>query len=167
PEETGCLDGLFEFCVGGLGVILGGTMFLEDLSGNNVDALIGALGGENGGDKEFERVGVVQFAMRIRVGFFQAGDDLFNASGFGGVRFTGHNSWNYLAGTGGTALLIAPGGAYAGALVPSTLVLRAGLGRIESSLPSHQQRARAIRMIKIRESFQGFFFSANGSTRSR
>jgi hypothetical protein len=45
------------------GKVLGGAATGKESGRNLIDPLIGALGGQNGGDEELERVGVVQLAV--------------------------------------------------------------------------------------------------------
>src|SRR5204862_2962480 len=68
--------------------------------------------------------------------------------------------------TGNTSIAFVPltPGQYAGALVPSTLVLLTLLGRNLSSLPNHQPRPKSTSTTRNRIVFQGRFFSANGSS---
>ena len=86
-EEAGRLDGLLQFGQRRPGVVGGGAILLEQVRRDQVHALVGALGREDGRHQQFERVGVVQFAMRVRVSLLQAGDDLPEPGGFGCLWF--------------------------------------------------------------------------------
>ena len=55
-EEAGGSDFFFEFREGGVGVIGGGAIFLEKERRDHIHTFVGALGGENRGDKEFEGI---------------------------------------------------------------------------------------------------------------
>jgi len=68
------------------------AVFFEQLPGNNVDALVGALRGKNGGDEQLQRVGVIQLTVRLGIGPIQRGDDFLQARGFGFKRFAEHFS---------------------------------------------------------------------------
>src|SRR5205085_5796237 len=57
------------------GVVLRRAVLAEEVGGDEVDALVRALRGEDCGDEEFERVRVVQAATRVRVFFFEKADD--------------------------------------------------------------------------------------------
>ena len=83
-EEPGRLDGPLQSGQGSPGVVGGGAILLEQVRRDQVHALVGALRREDGRHQQFERVGVVQFAMRVRVSLLQAGDDLLQP---GSLRF--------------------------------------------------------------------------------
>jgi hypothetical protein len=65
--ETGGADEGLEVLLRNGGVIGCGAATLEEVLGDEVDALVGALRGEDGGDEELERVRVVELAMGIGV----------------------------------------------------------------------------------------------------
>jgi len=51
----------------------------EKVRRDKIDLSIGALGGEHGRDKQFERIGMREFATRIGVRRLESGDDPQNA----------------------------------------------------------------------------------------
>src|SRR5690606_5365260 len=61
-------DQLLQLRAIGAGVVGGGGVAGEQLRGDLVDPLVGALRGENRGDRELQRPVVIQFTPRIRVG---------------------------------------------------------------------------------------------------
>jgi hypothetical protein len=65
----------------GLRVVTRRAIFFEECGRDLVDLDVGALRGENGRDEQFERVGKVQFAMRVRVNTGQGGAERFCALG--------------------------------------------------------------------------------------
>ncbi len=65
-KAGGADDGL-EFLLRNLSVVGCGTAALEEVFGDDVDPLIGALGGEDGGDEEFERIRVIELAVGVGV----------------------------------------------------------------------------------------------------
>ena len=65
-EKAGGLDGLLQFRERRVRVIRRRAIFFEQLLRDDVDALVRALRGKNGGDEQFQRVGVIQLAMRRR-----------------------------------------------------------------------------------------------------
>ena len=75
------LDGPLQFGERSLGVVGGGAILLEQLRRDQVHALVGALRRQDRRHQQFERVGMVQFAMRVRVSLLQAGDDLLHPGG--------------------------------------------------------------------------------------
>lgn len=56
--EAGGVDEAFDLEEGGFGELFGGGVHLEELGGGLVDGDVGGLGGEDGGDGEFEGVAV-------------------------------------------------------------------------------------------------------------
>ena len=68
PEKTGWLHQRLEFVLGDVGVVLRGAAAGEEAAGDLVDPHIGALGRKDGGHEKFERGGVVQFAVGVRIG---------------------------------------------------------------------------------------------------
>ncbi len=62
-EKTGGLDDFFDVSLRSGGQGLDGGIFFEEDRGDHVDAHIGALGGEDGGDEQLERVLMVQGAV--------------------------------------------------------------------------------------------------------
>src|SRR5439155_19756268 len=89
-KESQAADALLQFTRLRIGVISGGPIFFEQVSGDEVDLLVGALRRENGGDEQFERVGIIQLAMSIRISVLQAGNDFLRAGGSGGEGFARH-----------------------------------------------------------------------------
>ncbi len=63
----------------GVGVIGGGAIFLEKGCGDDIDLFVVTLGGKDGGDEQFERVAIVEFAMGVGISLFQGGEDFFEA----------------------------------------------------------------------------------------
>jgi len=74
-KKTRGADQILKICSGKFGEVTGGVAAGKKCGSDLVDPFIRALGGKNGGDEELERVGVVQFAMSVRVSFFEFGDD--------------------------------------------------------------------------------------------
>jgi len=68
-------DVLGELAGRSIGIIVGGPVFPEKIGSDDVDLTIRALGAENGGDEEFERVGEVQFTVGIGIGFTEETGD--------------------------------------------------------------------------------------------
>jgi len=91
-EKAGGLDQRFEFCRVGGCHLGGGGEALEEGRGDHIDPAIGALGAEDGGDEEFERVAVEEFAMGVGVGFVEGCGDGEDALLSGFVRFGRHGS---------------------------------------------------------------------------
>lgn len=58
-------------------------VFLEQGFGDDIDLLVRALRREDRGNQELKRVAVIQFAVRVRIGFFQSLDDRRHAVTFG------------------------------------------------------------------------------------
>ena len=76
PEEPGGFDEGLKFRGGDGGVVCGGFAAFEKAFGDQIDALVSALGGEDGGDQELQGVGVLEFAVGVRVGAAEDGEDL-------------------------------------------------------------------------------------------
>jgi hypothetical protein len=89
-EESDAADILFERCERSLGVISGGPIFLEESGGDEVDLFVGGLGGEDGGDEQFEGRVEPEFAMGIGIGGLEALDNLIQATGPGVIGFSRH-----------------------------------------------------------------------------
>ena len=53
------MDVHFEFFYVGVCVVFGGVVFFEQCLGDYVDSYVGCLGGEHGGDEDFEWAVVV------------------------------------------------------------------------------------------------------------
>ena len=66
-EEAGGTDEVFEVFLARGGHAFGVRVFLEEGGSHQVDAHVGALRGEDGGDEELEGAVVVEFAMGIGV----------------------------------------------------------------------------------------------------
>lgn len=81
-----------EFGGAGVRVIGSGLVFLEEFFGDDVHLFIGALGGKDGGDEEFQRVGVVQLAIGIGIDLMQHSNDLLGAGVFGGEGLARHGA---------------------------------------------------------------------------
>src|SRR6185437_3145484 len=58
-EKAGGLDVFFELALGGIRKRFGGGIFPEQVFGDDVDAVIGALGGENRRDEKLKRRGII------------------------------------------------------------------------------------------------------------
>jgi len=85
--KAGGVDFLFEgFDIGG-GIIFSGAVFFEKIFGNDVHSFIGALSGEDGGDEEFQRIGEVERALGVGIGFLQGCQNFAGAGSFLGERF--------------------------------------------------------------------------------
>ena len=67
-EEAGGADEVFEVFLARGSHAFGVREFLEEGGGHHVDAHVGALRGEDGGDEELERAVVVEFAVGVGVG---------------------------------------------------------------------------------------------------
>ena len=65
--EAGGADEGFEFLLRDGGVVGRSAAAREEVFGDDIDPFIGALGGEDGGDEEFERVRMVEFAVGVGV----------------------------------------------------------------------------------------------------
>ena len=89
-EEADALNIYFERGKIGLSIVGGGLIFLKEISSDDVNLFVGALSGEDGGDEEFEWIGEVQLAMRIRVGVAQFRDDAVGTILSGGAGFPRH-----------------------------------------------------------------------------
>jgi hypothetical protein len=89
-EEAGAFDGCFQVGGGRLGEIGGAAIFFEKLGGDEIDSFIGALSGKDGGDEQFERVGIIQLAVGLRIGFIEGGDYFGRARSFGCESFARH-----------------------------------------------------------------------------
>ncbi len=59
----------------GGGVVGGGAVLAEEVGGDAVDERVGALGGEDRGDEELQRAGVVELARRSGIGGAETGED--------------------------------------------------------------------------------------------
>jgi hypothetical protein len=82
--------GCLKFGAGREGKIGGRPIFLEKVRRDTIDLAIAALGGEHCGDKQFERIGIREFAMRIGVRRLESGDDPQNALLCALKGFAGH-----------------------------------------------------------------------------
>ena len=81
-EETGRADEVFDVFLFGDGEVTGVRVFFEEGGGHHVDAHVGALRGEDGGDEELECALVVQFAVGVGVG---GAEDVENVDGGSGT----------------------------------------------------------------------------------
>src|SRR5437899_550406 len=82
-KETRGFDLLLEDCEVGVRVVFCGGIFFKEIGRNHVYSLIGALGGKDCRNEQFERVRKVQFAMRVGISFLQSGNNFFGSGGFG------------------------------------------------------------------------------------
>ncbi len=80
-EETGGADEFFDVFLFGGGEMSGVRVFFEEGGGHHVDAHVGALRGEDGGDEELEGTVVIQFAVGVRVGGAEGLEDGRGGSG--------------------------------------------------------------------------------------
>ncbi len=92
-EQTDAPDVLGKLFEWSLGIVGGGAVFPEEAGGDDVDLSVGALGGKDGGDEEFEGIGEVEFAMGIGVGDAEGIDDAQGTFAAGGDGFAGHGHW--------------------------------------------------------------------------
>ena len=69
-KKPGGADETLQFRIGDFGKVVGRPASGKEGRGNLVDPLIGALGGEDRGDKQLQRVGVMKFAVSVGVGLF-------------------------------------------------------------------------------------------------
>lgn len=74
-EEAGGCDEGFKLGGRDFRVVACGAAALEELLGDDVDALVRALGGQDGGDEEFEGVGEIELAVRGRISLREDGED--------------------------------------------------------------------------------------------
>ena len=64
--KTSGSNQLFEFGAVGLRVIQRRAVALEQRRGGEVDPLVGALGRQDGGHRQFKRIGEIQLAVNMR-----------------------------------------------------------------------------------------------------
>ena len=81
--EAGGADEFFNGLDGGFGHGFRGGIGREELGGDHVDAGVGALGGEDGGDEKLPGGFVDEGALGVGVGFAEDFEDGFDAVGFG------------------------------------------------------------------------------------
>ena len=94
-EEAGGADDFFEVFLARGGHAFGVGEFLEEGGGHQVDAHVGALRGEDGGDEELEGAVVVEFAVGVGVGGAEDTKKLAGASVtnfFGGAGLGGRGT---------------------------------------------------------------------------
>lgn len=89
-KEAESADVLFELGQAGGGVVGGGTVFVEEERCDQVDLFVVGLRGQDGGDEKFERVGVMEFAVGVRIGFSESIDDQGEAFASGQFGFARH-----------------------------------------------------------------------------
>ena len=68
------------------------AIFFEQFRRDEVHALVRALRGKNRGDEQLQRIGKIQFAMRVRISPLERGADFFCAFLFGGGGFAWHQN---------------------------------------------------------------------------
>jgi len=79
-EEAGGADEVFDILLLCGGKRSGVRVFFEERGRHHVDAHVGALRGQNGGNEELERAVVVQLAMGVGVGGAEDAEQLAGAS---------------------------------------------------------------------------------------
>jgi hypothetical protein len=79
-EEAGGADEVFDILLLCGGKRSGVRVFFEERGRHHVDAHVGALRGQNGGNEELERAVVVQLAMGVGVGRAEDAEQLAGAS---------------------------------------------------------------------------------------
>jgi hypothetical protein len=89
-EEAGGLDDFFDVGLGGFGECFGGRVFFEEDGSNHIDAHIGALGGEDGGDEEFVSIAMIERAVGVGIKALEFGENLGGAGFFLFKRFSRH-----------------------------------------------------------------------------
>ena len=89
-EETGGVDEGFEFCRYGVGEIVDGFVPGEEGRGDLVDSFVGALGAEDGGDEELERILMAEGATNVRMGAAEGGNECryFGLGRFHGTKYS-------------------------------------------------------------------------------
>ena len=75
-----------------VGEICRRAVFFEQLRRDEVDAFVGALRGKNRGDEQLQRIGKIQFAVRVGISPPERGDDFHRAFRFGGGAFAWHGA---------------------------------------------------------------------------
>src|SRR4051812_44154459 len=73
--EAGGLDVFFENFLGNVCVVGGGFVFAKKGFGDEVDAIVGALSGKDGGDEELDGVLEIEAAFGVGIGGFEDGED--------------------------------------------------------------------------------------------
>lgn len=85
-KEASRLDVLLKFGVAHLEIIFGLAVLAEQIGSDDVDALVGALGGKNRRNQKLKSICMIQRAAGIGVGALEELDDFFGARfllGFG------------------------------------------------------------------------------------
>lgn len=67
---------LFQFRLRDFQVIGRAAVFSEEIGGDDIDSGVGALGGQNCRDEQFERVRMLESAVCVGISFAKAFDDL-------------------------------------------------------------------------------------------
>ena len=78
-KESSRANHYFQFAGRRGGEVGGGPVFREERGRNFVDAFVGALGAEDGGDEKLERIVVLQCALGVGVGSAQPGQEFLDA----------------------------------------------------------------------------------------
>jgi len=79
PVQADPAHVLFEVLGAGVRVIGGASVFLEQIRRHDVDLLVRALSGKNGGNQQLERIPKVEFTMGFRIGRCQKNKNRLHA----------------------------------------------------------------------------------------
>jgi len=90
PVEADPAQVLFEVLWAGVRVIGGAPVFLEQISGHDIDLLVRALGRQDGGDQQLQRVPKVEFTVGLRIGGCQETKNLLHSFSQFGLGFPRH-----------------------------------------------------------------------------
>ena len=78
-EEANAPDIFLKLSKRRFGVVFCGPVFFEQIRRDNVDLLVGALGGQNCGDQQFQGTAVAQLAMGVGICPFQCSEQTGNS----------------------------------------------------------------------------------------
>ena len=92
--EARAFDQMLKFFDARFREVIGGAIFFEQIGRDQIDALVSALRGEDGGDEQLKWIGEVEFAPEVRIRFPQDADDVSGAGRFGFGGFAGHEEEN-------------------------------------------------------------------------
>ena len=76
PVEPGAFNVFLQRRRRRFGIIPCRPIFLEERLRHQIHPLVRALGGKDGGDEQFERIGVIEFAVGIGIGFLESAKDV-------------------------------------------------------------------------------------------